>query len=201
MRPVFASAFAVLALGSLLGASTVPPEKPFGITLVLQFEDDHSNLSIEEMKREVASIMKDSGLQFQFKSLSEIGSEESFHDLIVVKFHGRCSMETSPVLFDERGPLAFTHSSDGEVLPFSEVACDRIKVSIRSAMFGGDHRHEDLLLGRALGRVLAHELYHIVAKTARHGSKGVAQTALSGSQLISDRLDLRPEDVEKLAHR
>lgn len=201
MRHVLASAFAVLALGSLLSASSVPPAKPSGITLVLEFDDDHSNLSIEEMKREVSAIMKDSGLQFEFRSLSEVGSEESFNDLIVVKFHGRCSMENLPMLFDERGPLAFTHSSDGEVLPFSEVACDRIKLSVRSAMFGGDRKRADVLLGRALGRVLAHELYHIVAKTSKHGAKGVAQTALSGSQLISDRLELGPEDVKKLAHR
>ena len=103
-----------------------------------------------------------------------------------------------PLLYDERGPLAFTHSTDGEVLPFSMVSCDRVRHSVESAMWGGDRARADLLLGRALGRVLAHELVHIVAKSSKHGVKGVAKTALSGGQLIADRLELDVDDVERL---
>jgi hypothetical protein len=117
---------------------------------------------------------------------------------VVVKFRGTCQMDTMPFLFDERGPLAFTHSTDGEVLPFSEVACDRVRQSVESAMWGGDRRRADLLFGRALGRVLAHELVHIVAKSNKHGRKGIAMTSLSGVQLIADRLELDAHDVERL---
>jgi len=54
------------------------------------------------------------------------------------------------------------------------------------------------MLGRAMGRVLAHELYHIVADTAGHGENGVAQPALSARELTSGQLELRASDVEAI---
>lgn len=41
-------------------------------------------------------------------------------------------MEPVPYRYDERGPLAFTHSVDGEILPFSEVACDKVRSSLQN---------------------------------------------------------------------
>lgn len=169
-----------------------------GITILLQFENKHSDQSVEEMKREMSAIMKDTGLALDFRSLKDFNPNEAVTDLVVVKFSGTCQMDTMPLLFDERGPLAFTHSTDGAVLPFSEVACDRVRHSVESAMWSGDHARADFLLGRALGRVLAHELVHIVAKSSKHGVKGIAKTALSGGQLIADRLELDINDVERL---
>ena len=46
-----------------------------------------------------------------------------------------------------------------------------------------------------MGRVLAHELYHIVADTSEHGRDGVAQAALSPRQLTSGLLELEPPEV------
>jgi hypothetical protein len=191
MRYVAACLFSAVLFAAPAGAST-------GITLLLQFDNKHSERSVEEMKREMNAIMKDTGLELDFRSLKDFNPNVPVSDLVVVKFRGTCQMDTMPILFDERGPLAFTHSTDGEVLPFSEVACDRVRHSVESAMWGGDRRRADLLLGRALGRVLAHELVHIVAKSHKHGRKGIAMTSLSGVQLIADRLELDAHDVERL---
>lgn len=191
MRYVAACIFSSILFASPAGATT-------GITLLLQFDNKHSEKSVEEMKREMNTIMKNTGYLLDFRSLKDFNPNEAVTDLVVVKFSGTCQMESMPVLFDERGPLAFTHSTDGEVLPFSVVACDRVRHSVESAMWSGDRARADLLLGRAMGRVLAHELVHIVAKSSKHGVKGVAKTALSGGQLISDRLDLDVSDVERI---
>ena len=191
MRYVIASIFSCFLLASHAGAST-------GITLLLQFDNKHSDLSVQEMKREISAIMKNTGLVLDFRSLSDFNPNEAVSDLVVVKFRGSCQMEPAPMLYDERGPLAFTHSTDGAVLPFSEVECDRVRHSVESAMWGGDRARADVLLGRALGRVLAHELVHIVAKSGKHGTKGVAKTSLSGGQLIADRLELDTHDIARL---
>ncbi len=97
-------------------------------------------------------------------------------------------MEPVPFFYDERGPLAFTHSSDGMVLPFAEVACDKVRSSVNSALWGAQRKNSAMLFGRALGRVLAHEIYHVRAKTTHHSSRGVAKNRLSGAQLIADDL-------------
>jgi hypothetical protein len=96
--------------------------------------------------------------------------------------------------------MAFTHTSDGEVLPFSEVLCDRVGVAAQSAMEGGEFSRRDELLGRALARVLAHEIYHIKGKCNEHGRSGVARKALSGRELIAATLDFAPADARRMAH-
>jgi hypothetical protein len=191
MRYVIACMFSTVLFASHAGATT-------GLTLLLQFEKKHSEKSVQEMKREMVAIMKGTGLELEFKALKDFDPNQPVSDLVVVKFKGTCQMEPLPVLFDERGPLAFTHSTNGEVLPFSEVACDRVRQSVESAMWGGDRAKADMLFGRALGRVLAHELVHIVAHSSKHGVKGVARTSLSGLQLIADRLELDVDDVQRL---
>ena len=61
-------------------------------------------------------------------------------------------------------------------------------------------RQADKYLGRALGRVLAHELYHILGKTHQHNQDGsVAKEAISAKQLISDeRLGFDLNDLYRM---
>jgi hypothetical protein len=191
MRLVWICAFAWLALPSAFGE---------GITIVLDFQGPRSEQSVAEMKREFAGIMKDTAVRFDFRSRGQ-ASQEALSDLVLVRFKGKCVLDPVGYLYDERGPMAFTYSTDGAVQPFSEVACDKVTSAVRSAMSGSDFGNADLLLGRALGRVLAHEVVHMLSKSGAHGHTGVARTALSGSQLIAPELRLEPEDVERLHGR
>ena len=191
MRLVWICAFAWLAVPSAFGE---------GITIVLDFQGPRSEQSVAEMKREFTGIMKDTAVRFDFRSRSQ-ASQEALSDLVLVRFKGKCVLDPVGYLYDERGPMAFTYSTDGAVQPFSEVACDKVTSAVRSAMSGSDFANADVLLGRALGRVLAHEVVHMLSKSGAHGHTGVARTALSGSQLIAPELRLEPEDVERLHGR
>jgi hypothetical protein len=191
MRLVWICAFACLSLSSAFGE---------GITIVLDFQGPRSEQSIAEMKREFTGIMKDAAVHFDFRWRNE-ASEEALSDLVLVRFTGKCVLGPVGYLYDERGPMAFTYSTDGVVQPFSEVACDKVTSAVRSAMSGGDFANADILLGRALGRVLAHEVVHILSKSGVHGRTGVAKTALSGSQLIAPELRLGAADLERIHSR
>lgn len=184
-------------LSALVWMAAVSPVFSEGITIVLDFQGPRSEQSITEMKREFAGIMKDSMLHFDFQSRSQ-AMETTANELVVVRFKGKCVFEPVPYLIDERGPMAFTYTTNGAVQPFSEVACDRVTQAMRSAMAGGDFAKGDVLLGRALGRVLVHEVVHILSKSGQHGTSGVARTALSGSQLIAPELRLEPEDLDRI---
>lgn len=189
MRPV--------PICALILASIAPGAVAEGITIVLDFQGPQSEESIAEMKREFAGIMKPSALAFDFKSRAE-AEQGSVADLMVVRFKGTCVLKPIPYLIDERGPMAFTYSTEGAVQPFSEVACDQVTRVVRPAMSGGDFARADLLMGRALGRVLAHEVVHILTRSGAHGKDGVARTSLSASQLIAPELRLDAEDLERL---
>jgi hypothetical protein len=113
-------------------------------------------------------------------------------------FKGVCEYVPAPPRYDELGPYATTKTSDGRVLPFGEVDCDRVVNSARMAMSGGDYDRANLLVGRALGRVVAHELVHMLTKSAAHGKEGVERPALSGRQLIGAFLPLSAVDTNRL---
>ena len=188
-------AFSMVVLAALAGAATAV--HPPALTIVLEFLGPHTDRSIDAMKHELEALVKDSGLNVDWRMRGQ-GREESSGNLVLVRFKGKCVLEPVPYLYDERGPLAFTYSTNGEVQPFSEVACDRVVAVARSAMSGGDFAHADLLLGRALGRVVAHELVHILSKSGAHGREGVAQPALSGLRLIAPEMHLSPADLERI---
>jgi hypothetical protein len=190
MRPMLC---ALLATASFAMAAEPP-----SVTVVVDFEQPPSELSFSTMQKEAEAILLAAGRKLNFKLKSEAATGDSYDDVVVMSFQGRCGMDNFPVLFDERGPLAYAHTVNGEVLPFGVVECDRVKGSVKSAMWGRDYKDGNMLMGRALGRVLAHELYHILAKTEDHAHDGVARKALSGKALISDKLTFRPEEIEKL---
>jgi len=189
MRHVLIRAFCLAALASLAAAGN--------LTIVLEFQGAPPTRSLPEMKREFETLFEGSGLTFDWRFREET-SGQSFDNLVVVRFKGKCVLDPVPWLYDERGPLAFTYATAGAVQPFSEVACDQVANAARSAMSGRDFAHADLLFGRALARVMAHELVHILSKSADHGREGVARSALSGSNLISPDLRLSSTDLERI---
>jgi hypothetical protein len=180
MRPV---RICVLLAAAVFAASAENPV----LTVVLDFQGPRSAKSVEEMKREVESVMKSSGLTLDWRTRGEAGAS-GFDNLVVVRFKGKCILEPVGYLYDERGPLAFTYSTAGEVQPYSEVACDRVSAAARSAMSGRDFAKADVLFGRALGRVVAHEMMHMLARSGAHGHAGVEKAALSGKSLISPEM-------------
>jgi hypothetical protein len=186
MRPVCATLLAALC------AHAAP-----AVTLVLQFDAAYSTQSLAAMKREVASIVGESGIKVDWRLLADVRSE-SFENLVVVHFRGACVMQPRDFMRDERGYYAFTYVSDGDVLPFSEVECDKVANSIRPQMSQLQWRHRDSVLGRALGRVLAHELFHMLAKSEHHAGEGVTRSSLSPAQLVADRLRMDRADLEIL---
>jgi hypothetical protein len=189
MRPVCATLLAIFSAPALVTAAPA-------VTLVLQFDNAYSAESLDVMEREVASIVSESGIKVDWRMLSDVRSSDSFESLVVVRFRGACNME--PTLADKRSYYGFTHISDGSVLPFSEVECDKISNSIRPAMSKAQWRERDSVLGRAMGRVLAHELFHMLAKSQHHAVEGVTKSALSPAQLVSPELRMTLTDLEEM---
>ena len=191
MRLGFTCALALIATAWPAAAA------PAALTIVLDFEGPHSDRSVAAMKQELEHLVSETPIRVEWRSKAEIASAPA-DNLVVFRFKGKCVLEPVGYLYDERGPLAFTYSTSGDVQPFSEVACDRVAALVRSAMRGGDFQRADQLMGRALGRVVAHELVHMLSKSGTHGREGVAKPALSGAQLISPNLRLEPGDLERI---
>src|SRR5207249_8535361 len=106
----------------------------------------------------------------------------------------------------EGAALGRTHVTDGQVLPFSEVNCDRIRAFLSQALMPLAPQDRNEAFGRAVARVLAHELYHIITRTALHGSSGVARAAYTVPELMAgdfyfEKADLRALGACRVTHR
>jgi len=196
MRSLLTATIAiVLSTIPALRAESLP-----NLTVLLSLDGKASSAAINELRTELSSIMKETGRTLDVRLRSQSSAGETFEDVVLVNLKGNCKMERLVPFIDERGPLAWTHSTDGAILPFAEVSCDRIAKAIAGAMWGGERKQADKLLGRALGRVLAHELYHIIGKTHDHNADGsLAKEAISAKQLISDkRITFDIRDLQRM---
>ena len=172
-------ALAVLPSGAQTGASLAP------IALYTQYQKDIPPAVMSALRAEVESIMAPIGLKFEWRELSGNDHAPASVELAVVNFKGLCSLEGVTAHKVLIGPLGWTHISDGTILPFADVDCDAVHALLQKDIAFIPHVERLAVFGRALGRVMAHELYHIFANTTHHGADGVGREAYSVQDLLS----------------
>ena len=153
---------------------------------------------IDAMRAEVESILQPAGLHFRWQPLAEFRSEAVTAAVVVVHFEGSCDMGRAAIVRDEPGPLGWSEISDRKILPFLHVDCARVRGFLSHTLLGYRPDTWDSAYGRALGRVLAHELYHVFAQTARHASRGVGREEYSVAELLAPEFRLQQKEIDIL---
>jgi len=192
---VMGLALAVLpALGQQPGAPIAP------IALYTNFPQQQPPAAVlQALRDEVEFIMSDSGFRFEWRSLADVRGDEVAVELAVLTFRGRCDADGLAAHATRHiGALGWTHVSDGNILPFSDVDCDSVRHFLSDGLYLLRAPAREIAYGRALGRVLAHELYHIFADTKHHGSCGVAKEAYSVNDLLSNEFHFQDRESQAL---
>ena len=115
---------------------------------------------------------------------------ESFDRLIVVSFQGDCST-MMPRFLPSSGPLGWTSTAGGRVLPFIGIDCTRVK-SVLAEPGGWQHSVIPAgMLARALSRVAMHEIYHVLSDRTHHDDEGLFKAEYSSGDLLAP--PLRPK--------
>jgi hypothetical protein len=191
--PSLALLLAVLpAFGGQPGAQLAP------FALYTQFQQEPSASVLQAMRQELASIMAPMGLRFDWRPLSSVSGKDVAVELAVMTFKGRCDAENLLPRSAQSGRLGWTHVSEGAVLPFSDIDCDGVREFLQASLLQRRAGDRDELYGRAIGRVLAHELYHILGNTQHHGSKGVAKAAYTVANLLGDDFEFGEKEAAAL---
>jgi hypothetical protein len=181
------------ALGLLLAAGSLAAKSPAVLTAVVIPDGSYSPVALREMEREAGGILKKSGLKLLWRLNAAAEASEGL--LVVITLHGSCAMDAKASEF-RRGRLGWSHVVNGAFLPFSELACENIRGAVQPTLHDESAPRRNVLLGRAMGRVVAHELYHIVADTSKHGSEGVAQASFSPRELTTGLFELERADAD-----
>jgi hypothetical protein len=84
------------------------------------------------------------------------------------------------------------------MLPVVTVNCERIAGYVWPSMNGPERANGDLVFGRALARVLAHELYHYLTGTAKHTRSALFRSSISSGALLARELSFTPGELADL---
>ncbi len=192
-----------LILGGLPGwaedrlSPAAPPESS-RIALYTHFDSTPPDDLLEAIHDELESIMSPMDLTFDWRSLDGVRGNEVSVELAVINFKGHCETDG---LFPSRfspGALGWTHVSDGTILPFADIDCDRIRGFVQKDLQTMPSARRPATMGRALARVLAHELYHIFAETSRHGTCGLAKEAFTIQELLGEEFHFQSRESTAL---
>jgi hypothetical protein len=164
------------------------------VSLGLSISEEFNSLPaavLSAMKAETGRILKPAGVRIWWSDTVDL-SREAPNRLVLVRLVGVSSAGVA--LRGAEGVLAVTHMSEGRILPFVDMDVQRVAKAIER--FGGIGRAREY--GRALGRVLAHELYHVLSGSVEHDSEGVAKGALNGLELVRSELQLSVQACRRI---
>ncbi len=152
---------------------------------------------LQAMESEADAALAPSGITLVWKLGHELDGSAVSGQLALVHLRGQC-LPGIPVR-TVSSPLGQTHIVDGQVLPIADVFCDAVRKLIDRDLRVAASEDRDKLLGRAIGRVTAHELYHILLRTASHSHEGLARFAQSAAELLAPRNSFSGPDQRKIA--
>ena len=193
-----AAAMALFALGETVPDKHLNPS----VAVFVNFELPPGASSVQVMKKEAEDLLKPAGITLDWKMLTENDGREAYPGVVMLTFKGRCRAEYGLEPEAEPGEtttLGTTRVVDGHVLPFSEVECDQVRKALSYLSPETDRLERQRALGLAMGRVVAHELYHILARTTGHAKSGLAQAQQSLLELVGEgRLKFGERDTKAM---
>lgn len=169
------------------------------LTVYSRTADSLDSRTQYSLNQELTRLLSPAGIHLDWKSETQDTREEEGR-LIVGSFNGSCSSESLPAYSDstESATLAQTSISDGRILPYFSVDCPRVIRTLAPTLRHLSVPFRDALLGRALARVIAHEIYHILAQTPDHEESGLSKAQLSFADLTVDRFELSPDSLRRI---
>jgi hypothetical protein len=169
------------------------------LVVYLKAEANQPAAPIDHMKRELASLMRSAGYHLEW------GGESHSPFLAVVELTGTCALSAGYPPRDapavSAGALASTNVTDGRVLPFAMVNCAALTRSLSNTLVRDAAAQRDFYYGRALARVIAHELYHILMRTTDHSRNGVSRSCFTTADLVAERFDFEGAVLAQMRSR
>lgn len=170
------------------------------VTLFTSFEHEPPEAVRQAMEDELAAILSPIQAEVVWRSLEfSTGNDRQCRSkLAVIRFDGKSDASDLANYGDFRWTLGASHVTDGEVQPFCNVNADAIRAYVAENLRALNPGDRNLVFGRALARVLAHELYHIFSQSKRHSKSGLMRAQYSPEQLTGPALRFGPAENQKL---
>jgi len=192
-------------LNLVVSSDPTGPSTSAGPELVVYLKSDQAQPSrtVEHMKVELTALMRSAGYRVDWRDPQAEGRTVDNADLVVAELRGVCGIPqgsvASDAAADRGGSLGSTYVSGDRVLPFSWLNCRSLTRLLGASLSSEAPAQRDFLYGRAMARLMAHELYHVIANTREHGREGIGKPAFTVKNLLSERFEFETESMAKLA--
>jgi hypothetical protein len=204
---VFARPLATFCLGiwfvSVSPAQSAGPADP-ELVVYLRAEANQPSGPVAQMKRDFAGLMRTAGYRVSWRT-PETGAGDDAAFLAVAELNGTCAVTAGYAGSDRPATggisLATTNVTDGQVLPFTSVNCTALTRSLAPALLKTAAAQRDFLFGRAMARVLAHEVYHILTGSTEHARSGVARSCFSTADLLAEQFTFETATLARMHAR
>jgi hypothetical protein len=161
---------------------------------------------LDYMKLELGHVMATAGYRIQWDdawSGSRMrGFPSTSSTLVVVELRGSCAIPAGNIASGHptarREILASTAVADGQILPFSWLDCASLTNVLAAPLAAEAGARRDFFYGRAMARLLAHELYHILLKTGDHAREGIARPGFTANDLLTEHFEFDETTLAKL---
>ena len=201
---MFARLLAILiclwATDPRLGRSELAISPARELVVYLKAPPGQPSRPIEEMMHEADALIAAAGYTVSWRALGVSGRDTVDGSLAVLELRGVCRplQPSAPVEFLTVGAsLASTAIAGGKVLPYSQLECENLTRFVALSLAREAAGKREYLYGRAMGRLFAHELFHVLIGTRDHDGAGVAKRSLSAKDLLAEHFELEPTALDK----
>lgn len=139
---------------------------------------------VSQIQSEVEHAMLPLKLRFEWRAMEGDYRTDPACMAVILTFNGTCLYDRSCRRNLDPVSLGWTHITDGEILPFCSVDCTLVRQTIASVLQRRRAEDRQTLISRAVGRVIAHEFYHILAGTRQHSRYGLASASVEPDDLV-----------------
>lgn len=186
-------------LALFLASAALLSAEPVRVGVILDAPRQSSPAMLAALQTEVNRTVPLPGVELIWDAPNRAAQGHTSYDRVVmVRLQGSCAA-SRPDVDKWEGPLGKTYVSNGEVQPFVDVDCPRILTLMTSSRGNGPRfLLTDRMVGRALGRVTAHEIYHVLTRSGEHDHHGLAQPTLTRAELCFGNTTMTENSLQRM---
>jgi hypothetical protein len=178
-------------------AASVPAPGKIAVSLRLRTGTIRA-AAFEELQKELAVLMYTAGVTTQWEDPTSYRDVNGY--TVVVDLEGDCSVpfHADTASWEDGTPIGSTATAENHLLPFVNVNCSVLNALLAPYTADQPDALREFVFGRALGRVLAHELYHIVTQSEDHSGAGVAKARFSAADLMKNEFEFTEMALDRI---
>jgi hypothetical protein len=192
------AAYCLLHLVVVTGWALPTDQSDNGVVVYLKADVTPPLRTLNYMKLELGSLMSAAGYRTEWQDAGGALPSTEW-PLVVVQLRGNCAVpEGSAATGHTAKVLATTSTSGGQIIPFSFVDCASVNHFLAGALASESGERREFLYGRALARLLAHELCHVLLKSGDHSHGGIAKAGFTARDLLIDQIGFEESTLARL---